>query len=162
MKRATHIALALIACITLLFTGCSNSEKRDGVINVKENDAEMNAAMAKARETLPAFWQAFEKRDKGENKFSLKVKITDKKGTEYFWATDIERREGKITGIIGNEPEIVSSVKFGEHIQIPEADIADWLYMRGGKMIGNRTLVPLFKQMPADEVKKFKSIMEEP
>ena len=38
----------------------------------------MNAAIAKARETLPHFWQVFEKHGRGESDFALKVKITDK------------------------------------------------------------------------------------
>lgn len=162
MKRITYIALTLITSSLLLtFSGCSKSGKQESVIHVEENDAEMNAAIAKARETLPQFWQTLEKKDKGEKNFSLKVKITDPKGTEHFWLTDIEKRDGKTWGIIGNEPDIVSNVKFGQRYEIPEADITDWLYMRDGKMYGNRTLVPLFKQMPPDEVKKFKAIMAE-
>ena len=47
-------------------------------------------------------------------------------------------------------------------MEIPEADISDWLYMRDDKMIGNQTVKPLFKQMSADEVKQLKSMMADP
>ena len=43
-----------------------------------------------------------------------------------------------------------------------DSNISDWLYMRDGKMVGNETLKPLLKQMPAAEVKRLKSIMAEP
>jgi hypothetical protein len=38
----------------------------------------------------------------------------------------------------------------------------DWLYMRDGKMVGNETLKPLLKKMPAAEVNRLKSIKAEP
>ena len=159
MTRNPLIA-SLIVCLFLsLFAGCS---KRDKVINVEEDDPEMVGAMKTARETLPHFWQVYEKPARGETNFALKVKITDKLGTEHFWATDVERRDGKILGTINNDPNIVKSVKLGDRMEIPEADISDWLYMRDGKMIGNQTIKPLFKQMPADEVKQLKAMMADP
>jgi len=36
------------------------------------------------------------------------------------------------------------------------------LYTRDGKMVGNETLKPLLKKMPAAEVKRLKSNMAEP
>lgn len=158
----THNSLipSLIVCVLLsLLAACS---KRDKVINVEGDDPEMTAAIAAARETLPHFWQVYEKPTRGETNFALKVKITDKQGTEHFWATDIERRDGKITGMINNDPNIVKSVRLGDRMEIPEADISDWLYMRDDKMIGNHTVKPLFKQMPADEVKQLKAMMADP
>ena len=159
MKRALHIALILASVITVSLTACS---KRDKVISVEDDDAEMNSAIVKARETLPHFWQVFEKPERGESDFALKVKITDQRGTEHFWAIDIEKLNGKIKGTINNDPNIVKAVKLGSRIEIPEADISDWMYMREEKMIGNQTLKPLFKQMSAEQVKQFKSIMAEP
>jgi uncharacterized protein YegJ (DUF2314 family) len=159
MNRNPLIASLSFCLLLSLFAACS---KRDKVINVEENDAEMVAAIAKARDTLPHFWQVYEKPARGETNFALKVKITDKQGTEHFWATDVERRDGKIRGTINNDPNIVQSVKLGDRMEIPEADISDWLYMREGKMIGNQTVKPLFKQMPADEVKQLKAMMADP
>ena len=66
---AFAIALALVA-------GCS---KEDKVISVAPDDAEMNAAIAKARETLPEFWQVFDKPEHGEKGFALKVRTKEKR-----------------------------------------------------------------------------------
>ena len=65
-------------------------------------------------------------------------------------------------GTINNDPNTVASVKLGDRIEIPDADITDWLYRRDGKMVGNRTLKPLFKQMPAAEVERLKKMMADP
>lgn len=104
----------------------------------------------------------FERKSPTDSAFALKVKIQDERGTEHFWLTSIERRNGRIFGTIDNNPNIVRSVKLGDRIPIPEADISDWLYQRGDKMVGNFTLRALFKQMPAEEVKRFKAIMADP
>ncbi len=159
MNRHSQIGFAAFALLLALIVGCS---KRDPIINVDDDDPEMVAAIAKGRETLPQFWQVFDKTEHGETDFALKVKITDKHGTEFFWVTDLVRKDGKIMGIIGNDPDIVKNVKLGDHIEVPEPDISDWLYMRDGKMYGNWTIRPLFKKMSKAEVAKFKSILAEP
>lgn len=142
---------------------CSRKPSEDRIVNVESNDAEMEAAIATAREKLPQFWQVFTHPEKGESDFSLKVMIKDSHGTEHFWVTQIERKQdGKIIGVINNDPEIVKSVKLNDRIAVPEENISDWLYTREGKMVGNYTLRVLFKQMPPKEVEYYKQMMAEP
>lgn len=157
MKRALNFMLTT----AILAAGLSCSDQGDGVINVADDDAEMKAAIAKANASLPQFWQAFEKPKADEKDFALKVRITDDNGTEHFWATDIQRKEGKILGTINNEPNTVEKVKLGDRVVIPEADISDWTFLRGEKMVGNYTLRVLFKQMPSKEVEAYKKMMVE-
>jgi uncharacterized protein YegJ (DUF2314 family) len=159
MKSIPQIALILTGLLALSFSACS---RRENVVRVADDDPEMIAAIAKARSTLPQFWQTFDKRDRGESGFALKVNITDKYGAEHFWLTDIERSGGQIHGTVNNDPDMVKSVKIGERLPIPEADISDWLYMRDGKMVGNQTLKALFKTMSATEVKHYKEMMADP
>lgn len=122
----------------------------------------MNAAIAKARDSLTNFWQAYEKRNHGESDFSLKVKILDKEKVEHFWVGDIERKDGKIFGTINNDPDTVQNVKLGDRLAVNEADISDWLYLQNGKMVGNYTLRVLFKQMPKEEVEKYEQMLADP
>ncbi len=159
MKQQPHSALIFVGLLLSLFTACS---KRDKVTSVAGDDPEMVAAIARARASLPQFWEVFERRDRGESGFSLKVKITDKRGTEHFWLSDIDRRDGQLHGTINNDADIVRSVKLGDRIAIPEEDISDWLYMRQGKMVGNFTLRVLFKTMPAAEVQRYQRMMADP
>jgi uncharacterized protein YegJ (DUF2314 family) len=102
-------------------------------VGIGEDDPEMAAAFAKARQTLPQFWQVFDKREHGESNFVLVVRITDEGRIEHFFTTDYERHDGKTMVTISN---IVASVKLGDRIEIPEADITDWQYMRDGKFVG--------------------------
>jgi uncharacterized protein YegJ (DUF2314 family) len=93
----------LVAAALIVSAGCS---KRDKVIDVEDNDPEMIAAIEKGRQSLTNFWQALENPQPGETKFALKVRIEDENGTEYFWASDIVRKSGKIRGTIDNDPNI--------------------------------------------------------
>ena len=152
-------ALVALALAGAALAACS---QRDTTVGIDPDDAEMVAAIEAARNTLPAFWTAFDTRPNGESDFVLKVKITDRHGAEHFWVNDITRRDGKITGTIDNDPNVVAAVKVGDRIEVREADITDWAYTRGGKMVGNRTLRVLFKKMPAAEVEGYKRQLADP
>jgi uncharacterized protein YegJ (DUF2314 family) len=154
--RILFLTLYLLAVST---AGC---EPADRVIHVHESDAEMNAAIAKARSTLPSFWALFARPQKGESDFALKVKITDSHGVEHFWCTDLQNDGIRISGVVNNDPNLVTSVKLGQRIEIKPDDISDWLYVRGGKMYGNFTVRPLFKSMKPEELAKVKALLAEP
>jgi uncharacterized protein YegJ (DUF2314 family) len=156
-----HTALWMIA--TGMLGACSKESPQDKVINVDGQDAEMNRAIATAREKLPVFWEKFEKRTDGETDFNLKVEISDSNGSEHFWVSDLAREDGKLFGKINNDPMTVKNVKLGERIGIAEKDISDWLYLRkDGKMVGNYTVRALFPQMPKAEVDQLKERLAEP
>jgi len=160
--RTYAIWIAVLAIIPLIMVFRSKEEQRDGTINIKRDDAEMTAAIARARASLPQFWKVFDRRERGESDFALKVGITDGNGTEHFWANEIARTNGQTMGTINNDADIVKKVKLGDRIVIPEADISDWTYMRDGKMVGNYTLRVLFKKMSASEVERYKQMMADP
>jgi len=158
MNQPSPSALALIGVLLTLLTACSKRDKG----YVEDNDPEMAAAIAKAQETLPQFWQVFDKRERGESNFVLVVRITDKGRIEHFHTTDFEHRDGKTMVTISNKPNIVASVKLGDRIEIPAADITDWSYMRDGKYVGMATIKPRFKHMPTAQVEGFKQVMTDP
>jgi len=158
MNRPLQTALALIGVLLTLLTGCAARDKG----YVEDSDPEMAAAIAKAQATLPQFWQAFDQRAHGESNFVLVVRITDKGRIEHFHTTDFERRDGKTMVAVRHAPKIVASVKLGDQIEIPTADITDWSYMRDGKYFGMRAMPPRFKYMPSDHVEAFKKVMATP
>jgi uncharacterized protein YegJ (DUF2314 family) len=91
--------------------------------------------------------------------------MTDRRQTTFILGValiDLVRNDGKLTGTIDNDPQLVANVKHGDRIEIPEADITDWLYMRDGKMVGNRTVRALFKGMSVEEVEQTKKVLADP
>jgi uncharacterized protein YegJ (DUF2314 family) len=162
-KLKSLFVLAGVAFALTFVTSCSSHRSTDDkTINVSADDPEMNAAIEKARSSLPGFWQIYDTRPNGESDFCLKVKITDKDQVEHFWVINIERKDGKIFGTINNDPDIVKNVKLGDRITVNEADISDWLYIRNEKMVGNYTLRVLLKTMPKDEVEQYKQKLADP
>jgi uncharacterized protein YegJ (DUF2314 family) len=162
VKTRVLLSSAFVA-LAVLGIACSKpTSLRDKTTNVEDNDPEMAAAIAKARATLPEFWKKFERHQRDETDFCLKVRITDKNGAEHFWLANLERWEGKVYGVVNNDAEIVARVKLGDRIEIPDADISDWLYMRKGKMVGNHTVRALFKKMSPQEVESCKKMLETP
>ncbi len=158
MNRPSQTALALTGVLLMLLTACAKRDKG----YVEDSDPEMAAAIAKAQATLPQFWQVFDQRAHGESNFVLVVRITDKGRIEHFHTTNFERRDGKTMVTISHAPKIAASVKLGDRIEIPAADITDWSYMRDGKYVGMATMKPRFKYMPADHVEGFKRVMTDP
>ena len=112
-----------------------------------------------AHRPKPQFWHVFDRREHGESDFSLKVRIRDKDATEHFWLVDVERRNVRTFGTIDNDPETVNNVKAGDRVEIPEADITDWTYMRDGKIVGNFTIRPLLKSMPPEQAEKVRKAL---
>lgn len=151
---------ALTACLAPESPAADASE--DPVIDVSADDPEMNAAIAQARESLPHFWQVFKNPAQGESDFALKVRIEDGNNVEFFWVTNVRRDAGKVYGVIANDAGRVRTVKLGDEIEVADDSIADWLYWRDGKMVGNFTLRALFKHMPDEEVERLKAMMAEP
>lgn len=165
MKSFSRIFLLALLLGTAGVVGCSkttHANSDDPVTSIPHDDAEMNAAIAKARETLPKFWAAFDHPEPGQDMFSLKVKITDGKEVEHFWTEKVEKKDGKIFATIGNDAELVHNVKMGDRIEVPESDISDWFYLQNRKMVGNYTIRVLFKHMPPEEVAKYKAILADP
>jgi uncharacterized protein YegJ (DUF2314 family) len=162
LLSARNLALLVLSLMPL--AGCSESGGTDPFVPIEfsSEDAEMNAAIAKARSTLPSFWKAFEARAADESGYALKVRITDQHGTEHLWLTNIERSGGETTGLVDNEPTIVKAVKRDDRIVIPDADISDWMYMRSGKIVGNETMKPMLKRLPKEKADQLRGLMAEP
>lgn len=134
----------------------------DKVVGVSGEDAEMNAAIAKARAGLSTFWTAKEKPAENVDGFALKVRIADGGLIEHFWLVDVAKDGDGYHGTINNMPNLVKSVKLGQRFRFAEDQISDWMFMRNGKIVGNETMRPLLKQLSPDEAERFRKLLETP
>jgi len=154
-----HLLSLLLIC--LCFGACSGQAKKpDTLIETGYDEEEMEAAIARARREVDSFIAELSK-PTGEN-HAVKIPITDGDQTEHFWLIDVAYVDGEFSGIINNEPGMVSNVRIGDKRQVSKAELSDWMFMRDGKMHGNYTLRPLLAAMPADEAEKYRSMLAEP
>jgi uncharacterized protein YegJ (DUF2314 family) len=150
MKRTVLVGLVLAVSLG----GCddrSDDSSDDPVIEVEADDKEMNAAIAHARSTVGEFVKRLANPGPADDGFSVKKMIEDGQEVEHFWLTGVSYSEGEFTGKIGNDPQSVGNVKFGQKVSVAETEITDWMYLDDGKMIGNFTLRVLFGRMPKEE-----------
>ena len=154
--------VCLIALTTLFITGlagCQESSVQDQVVT-DFDEKEMDKAIAQAKSTIEKFIAEL-KSPTGED-HAVKVAITDDDQTEYFWMTGVTFDGSKFTGTINNEPMMVDNVKEGQSWSVEKADAVDWMYIRDGKMYGNRTMIPLLPSMSKDEADLFREMLADP
>ena len=146
MKLNTLIILA----VALSLAGCGGKSD-DPVIGVEADDKEMNAAIVQAQSTVAEFVERLKNPGPKDDGFSVKKMVQDGEEVEHFWLTDISHANGIFTGSIGNDPQSVRTVKFGQKVSVAETEITDWMYLDDGKMVGNFTLRVLLQRMPKEQ-----------
>jgi uncharacterized protein YegJ (DUF2314 family) len=132
--------LKTVAAAAVLFALAAPVLAEDQVVDFASDDAEMNAAIDKARASLPEFWARFASPARNEADFALKLGISDDVGTEHFWCGEIEGDAEAASCVIANEPVNVHVVAYGERVTVDPEIISDWLYYRDGKIVGGETL----------------------
>lgn len=133
----------------------------DQVIQFATSDAEMNAAIERARATLPQFWSRFATPAANEADFSLKLGISDDVGTEHFWCDDIEGDATEASCVIANTPVNVHVVEQGERVKVDPAIISDWLYYRDGRIVGGETIRVMIPHLDKKEAARMRAMMAE-
>jgi uncharacterized protein YegJ (DUF2314 family) len=156
MKFFTLIAATLLF-FSAVMPAAVQAKDPDTLVRDGYNQAQMDAAIARARKEVNAFLDVLAKDD--ADSFSVKAPITDKNGTEHFWLVDITYNKDKasFTGNIGNRPGIVKNVKAGQAWTIKRDEISDWMYTRGEKIHGGYTIDPLLATMPKDQASAMKA-----
>lgn len=112
---------------------------------IAADDAEaMAAAIAKARETWPEALAHLQKGGELSAKFPF-ARVT-KGGVEHIWVT-VQSVDGDVVrGVLANEPMDLGDLKLGSVVECKLAELSDWLFLRGGKMVGGYTVKVLEQQ----------------
>ena len=133
------------------------------VVNVRAADAEMNAAIAHARDTLPTFWASYDAPKPTESGHCLKVRFTGDGYVEHIWMADLEKLpDGNYTGRFSNGPTNLPGKDIGDQAEFEHADISDWMFMRNEKIVGGETIKLLLKSMPKEDADAMRARMEQP
>jgi uncharacterized protein YegJ (DUF2314 family) len=167
------VAAAVAAVLAVLGspTGAAvRAEERSPVIDVSSANAEMNAAIAKGRATLPTFWASYDAPKPSETGHSLKVRFPNPRTNgEHIWIAEVKRiadvkriAEGRYSGRFANAPRDLPGKKAGDMAEFKEADISDWMFTRNGKIVGGETIKPLLKAMPKADADALRARMETP
>ncbi|WP_027551893.1 YegJ family protein [Bradyrhizobium sp. Cp5.3] len=139
------------------------AQDRSPVVDVRTADAQMNAAIARARDTLPTFWASYDAPKPIETGHSLKVRFPTRKGAEHIWMAEVKKLpNGTYSGVFANEPRDLPGKRAGDLVEFAQTDISDWMFMRNGKIVGGETIKPLLKSMPRADADALRARMEQP
>ncbi|CAD75675.1 YegJ family protein [Rhodopirellula baltica] len=131
--------------------GCSESPIADSsvppVVSIEDDDSEMNAAIAKAQETLSFFENNWKTMD--SDGYSLKFAMPTSGGElEHIWFSPIKFEGDEITGECANDPEDIPNLKLGDVRTVTRNDVSDWMIIVGKKCYGGYTIRVLSEREP--------------
>ncbi|TIP13566.1 MAG: DUF2314 domain-containing protein, partial [Mesorhizobium sp.] len=136
MTFAVRATLSLLLALAPLPVRAQDTDQGDDkTVMVAPDDAEMAAAIAKARSSLDDFLALSDAPPPGTGRFKLKVMVVDGHATEHFWVIPFKRTATGFVGILANEPKLVRNVVFGQNIKFSKDDISDWGYTRDGHQV---------------------------
>ena len=150
------VAVRAALCLLLAFAPCQvraedAEQGGDKAMMIATDDADMAAAIAKARSSLDDFLALSDAPPPGTDKYKLKVMVVDGNATEHFWVIPFRRTANGFVGILANEPEFVHNVVIGQNIEFTRDDISDWGYTRNGRQVGSFTVCVMLKKMTKEE-----------
>ncbi len=133
----------------------------DTVVTSHSGDADLAAAVARARRELPAVLQRLIAGELQDAHFTVKVPIKDEQFTEHFCLSDTTFADGRFSGVIDADPNSVSTVKRGDRWTATVEEVTDWSYAHNQKMHGNYTMRALLPKMPPHEAAKYRALLSD-
>ncbi len=131
-KCALAAAVGAVLAVLGSPTGTVMAQDRSPVIDLSSGNAEMNAAIARGRSTLPAFWASYDAPAPSETGHSLKVRFSNPRNNgEHIWMAEVRKlADGLYSGRFANAPVHLPGKHVGDLVSFREADISDWMFMR--------------------------------
>lgn len=134
----------------------SRSKEGDNYTHVESDDAAMNAAIDEAKSIVSDFIQVFHAQKSGAKDFYVKKPYKTPSGQmEHMWIEVQEEQDGVLKGHIANEAEETREVKIGQAVSLKSAEISDWKYQDGEKLVGGFTIRYFVKKMSPKEREAF-------
>jgi uncharacterized protein YegJ (DUF2314 family) len=166
MLRTLFFGILLLVGVAIGFSrhaGSASAERpEDHTLNVRTDDAAVNAAKDQGRATVDQFLARLQNPAASESDFSVKYDLTHQggrgDGAELIWASDLHYVDGKLSGRLADEPE-TAGYRFGQHVDIDKADIIDWAIKVNGKYDGHFTTRALMKHMAPEEAAQVKAFL---
>jgi len=152
-----RLLLPIVVAISIaVLPGCDRHKEGNNYSHVDSDDAAMNAAIARARETSGNFLQAFREQKPGFNSFHVKKPYpTPSGGREHMWIEVQEENDGVLKGIVVNDAEETHEVKIGQAVTLNISEITDWKYLDGKKLVGGYTIRYFIDRLPPTEREGF-------
>lgn len=128
------------------------------IVSVESDDAEMEAAMVRARDAFPKFWsevsEDYQRVIPALTLAQIKAYFHDEddpQGGEHMWVGEVTLDGELISGTLMSHPGNLDSVSEGDSVEFPVSRLSDWLLVDDGKAKGLYTVQVLRARMSDDE-----------
>lgn len=119
----------------------------DRVTYVKHNE-ELLAASARAKEQLPSLQKAFAAGLQPGEYIEVKAPFKiESEGEEWMWVEVTSWQGNRIGGVLNNDPERVSNLHSGQHVEVRQEDIFDYLHTFADKRTEGNTTGAIIARM---------------
>lgn len=160
MKQYIQFLLILSFCV-----GCSNNPfasqtVQDGTGHdtitdtyaVTQEDASMNAAISKAKQTIEEFDKALASNNPSYTDFAVKKRFaTADDGGEHMWIAGIVLVNGTYKGYVNNDAVSTTEIKYGDTVVVRKDEITDWMYLDKNVLRGGYTIRAVRNKLSRDE-----------
>jgi uncharacterized protein YegJ (DUF2314 family) len=97
------------------------------VILVEQGDKEMDAAVQKAKATLPQFLSRAIDNPKKNEQYYVYVHFSEATTVEYLWISNIKKTDrDTYSGQVNSKPGLLQSIKKGDQVNFKKKSINDW------------------------------------
>jgi len=119
---------------------------------ISDNDHAMERAVKTARHTLPFFVAVLRAKKADDQGFEIKKAFVDGDNVEHLWIGELTFDGKKFHGQINNLPRDVHNVRLGQSVTVSPREVTDWMFIKGGKLMGGYTTRVLFARLsPRDK-----------
>lgn len=125
------------------------------VILPRRSDPEMEQAITRARSELPAFIETLQKPGELQVNFSIKAKFTEGDEDEMLWITPTGYDNNTFHGTVETEPLYLKNIQAGQSVEVPAENVADWMYVEEGRLIGGYTIRVTRSRLSGQELEDF-------
>lgn len=154
------LGMALGAVIVAPHVAGAQQPGSGAVVQVPTEDAAMDAAIAKAKATLPQFFEALAAKRPGEDRFSVKIKYpTPSGGGEHIWAQEIVLSGDTVMATISNVPREIANLQAGQRVSVPVSQLTDWMYWRSERIVGGQTIRAILPRLSAEDAARYRVIL---
>ena len=152
------LSVSVIACKEKKGYVSKDENNGDEVYNIVSDDEEMNKAIRQAKATFGQFLAAFDNQENDMRNFTVKLKFPlEENSAEHMWLSGLFHKDKKLYGVLDSDPVNVTTVKWGDTLEVKTEFLSDWMYVKNGKLVGGYTIRVLYDKMDAAEKRSFRN-----
>jgi uncharacterized protein YegJ (DUF2314 family) len=131
------------------------ASSKSSYAKVSDNDKQMDRAVENAQRTLGFFMAALRAKKNGDTEFEIKKGFIDGDKVEHLWIKRVTYDGKNFRGQIDNRPNEVSNIHMAERVTVAPQDVTDWMFLKGGKLIGGYTTRVLYARLSPEDKAEF-------